>query len=358
MTYPSTLTTRPRRPQRRLIAAPLLTIFIAIGVRAPGATAAPVSVSLIDVDEKGVFNMGPGQGRISRASDDAVPHDVVQFNYAFPKSSVIGVWSKSFPRDLSRKTVEAIQIRVKVPQTDQTRQISVKVEVKGANAVQNIPLRLHPGWNTARELINWGTIGDLREVVFVVRPAWGSPETVEGILYLDYTLHPLTFRERHAMSLKIVGLIILSGLMALLAALAALGLRTSRLGQGMGGMARNVLYGVVATSLLGTALSIYAMGTVSPLESNFSVGVLTAGVIGALLAGLLKIGLTGTRLTPGEAFQHTLFTGLLAIASSRQELLQVPADWAQVLMFNNVAAALTRSWPWEECRPKLSPPTS
>ncbi|MDP3703425.1 MAG: hypothetical protein Q8R78_03470 [Candidatus Omnitrophota bacterium] len=341
MTYPSASRSRQRRLQRRLIAAPLLGILIAFGLHAPGAADAPVSVNLIDVDEKGVFNMGPGQGRISRASDDTVPHDVVQFNYAFPKSSVIGVWSKSFPRELTTKTVEAIQIRVKVPQATQARQVAVKVEVKGISAVQNIPLRLQPGWNTTRELINWGTIGDLREVVFVVRPAWGSPETVEGILYLDYTLHPLTFRERHAMGLKVGGLTILSGLIALLAALMALGFRSLRSGRGVGGMARNLLYGVVAAGLLGLALSIYAMGTVSPLEAPFGIGVLVVGVVGALLAGLLKIGLTGTRLTPGEAFQHTLLTGLLAIASSRQELLQVPAGWAQVLMFNNVAASLT-----------------
>src|SRR3989338_6410519 len=334
--------TQPRGPpQRRLNAVPLLAIFVALGVHATGAAAAPVSVSLIDVDEKGVFNMGPGQGRISRASDETAMHDVVQFNYALPKSSVIGVWTKSFPRELTTKTVEAIQIRVKVPQAAQTQQISVKVEVKGVHAVQNIPLRLAPGWNTARELINWGTIGDLREVVFVVRPVWGSPETVEGILYLDYTLHPLTFSEKHAMIFQVAGLLVLSGLMAWLAALMAVGFRTLRPGSGARGMSRNLLYGVVAAGLLGLALSVYVMGTVSPLEVNFGLGVLAVGVVGALVAGLLKLGLTGTRLTPGEAFQHTLLTGLLAIASSRQELLQVPAGWAQVLMFNNVAAALT-----------------
>jgi cyclic beta-1,2-glucan synthetase len=323
------------------VALLLLTIVLAIGGHATGAAAAPVSLDLIDVDEKGVFNMGPGQGRISRASDETVPHDVVQFNYAFPKSSVIGVWSKSFPRELNAKTVEAIDIRVKVPEARQLQEISVKVEVKGAKAVQNIPLRLTPGWNTVREPINWGTIGDLREVVFVVRPVWGAPETAEGILYVDYTLHPLSFREKHAVGLKVGGLLLLSSLMALLAALVALGFRAVRPGRGVAGMARNVLYGVAVAGLLGLALSVYAMGTVSPLQVDFSIGVLAAGVLGALLPGLLKLGLTGKRLTPAEAFQHALLTGLLAIASSRQELLQAPGGWAQVLMFNNIAAALT-----------------
>src|SRR3989338_3153672 len=140
MMYPSAPMLRPRRLQRRLIDASLLTVCIAFGVHAPGAVAAPISVNLIDVDEKGVFNMGPGQGRISRASDEDVPHDVVQFNYAFPKSSVIGVWSKRFPRELTTQTVEAIQIRVKVPQAAQAKQLAVKVEGKGISAVQHIPL--------------------------------------------------------------------------------------------------------------------------------------------------------------------------------------------------------------------------
>src|SRR3989338_407102 len=126
MMYPSVSRPRRRRPQRRLTAAPLLAVCLAFGVHLPNALAAPVSIDLIDVDEKGVFNMGAGQGRISRASDESVPHDIVQFNYAFPKSSVIGVWSKGFPRELTTKTVEAIHIRVKVPQASQAKQLAVK----------------------------------------------------------------------------------------------------------------------------------------------------------------------------------------------------------------------------------------
>ena len=157
----------------------LVTCVLALACHATAAAAPPVPLSLIDVDEKGVFNMGPGQGRISRASDETQQdHDVVQFNYTLPKTSAIGVWSNRFPAEVNPNTAQAIQIRVKVPEPDQARQVSVTVEVKGPRVIQKIPLQLRPGWNETRERIAWGAIGDLREVVLVVRPLWESPESV------------------------------------------------------------------------------------------------------------------------------------------------------------------------------------
>ena len=45
--------------------------------------------------EKGVFNIGPGQGNIKRAFDSTLQLDVLQFDYAIPTDSIIGVWTLS-----------------------------------------------------------------------------------------------------------------------------------------------------------------------------------------------------------------------------------------------------------------------
>ena len=76
------------------------------------------------------------------------------------------------------------RIGVKVPNSSQTRQVSVAVEIKGAKDVQRIPLKLQEGWNSVQELIDWDRIGDLNEVVLVVSPMPGNA-LVTGTLFFD-----------------------------------------------------------------------------------------------------------------------------------------------------------------------------
>ena len=115
----------------------------------PGAAAAPSSMSLLeDTSEKGVFNIGPGQGNVKRTFFEAKQKDVLQFDYAVPRGSIIGVWTKGFPPALGAKTVNALRIGMNVPHPDQLQQLALKVEIKGDRAVQHIPLRLTTGWNT------------------------------------------------------------------------------------------------------------------------------------------------------------------------------------------------------------------
>ena len=70
-------------------------LFAAMAIAATGAAAASSPLNLLDALEIGVFNMGPGEGRITRTFDDTIEQDVLQFDYAVPRSSIIGVWTKS-----------------------------------------------------------------------------------------------------------------------------------------------------------------------------------------------------------------------------------------------------------------------
>ncbi len=287
--------------------------------------------------------MGPGQGRATSTFDDAIKKDVLKFDYAVPHGSTIGVWSKSYPRSLSAEAVDAVSIGVGALHPDQKRSVFVKLEIKGHKAVQHIPLPLSSGWSYAREPIDWNTIGELREVVLVVRPI-GDGETAEGSVLLDLTFYQLTFLQQQAPLVKIGLVIILSLLGAGLTALASR-LLGRRVGTAPGAsvfsrVPRDLLYGVAAVAMGAVALSLWTMGAASPLESWSRLDCLAFAVAGAAIAAWLKLGLTGKTLTPSEVFQSLLVTGLLAVASSRQALLQAPSSWAQLVTFSHVVAVL------------------
>jgi cyclic beta-1,2-glucan synthetase len=355
--------------------------MLAIILAVPGALAAPFSsppssqcstdssFSQLDADDIGVFNIGLALGGVLRSFDKAAGRDVLEFDYSLPQGSIIGVWTTNYPEGLTREAIDAVRIGVRVPNPDQLKQVSVVAEVKGKNAIQKIPLHLEAGWSHAKELIDWNMIGDLKEVVFVVspmsvgpkgaNPMWFNPmeagpaaggEALEGILYFDVDFYKVSFLQKNFIFVR-VGLIAALGflaafIVAFLKRLLHRHVTPERLGAKdtaslLSRLKRDLLYGVAAVLIAGTTLGVYSAGTVSYLEACFSLGFLAVGLAGALIAGLLKFGITGKLLTPREAFRNIFLAGLLAAASSRMGVLQAPSTWNQILMFSNTVAAIT-----------------
>ncbi|MDP3789450.1 MAG: hypothetical protein Q8R48_03500, partial [Candidatus Omnitrophota bacterium] len=208
--------------------------------------------------------------------------------------------------------------------------------------MQTIPLRLEHGWNYTREAVDWDKIGDLGEVVFVVSPM-DAGEKSNGILYFYLDFYKLTFLEKYFTLVKVGVVFAISLLMALLAAfIGRLFGRNRSKGKSaaLSGFKRDLLYGAAAVLIAGVGLSIYSMGTASPLDESLNFNFLIIGLLGAVIAQILKFGLTGRHLTPLEIFQNILLTGLLAASSSRRELLEGPSSWLQVLMFSNIISTI------------------
>ena len=63
----------------------------------------------------------------------------------------------------------------------QVNEVSVMMEVRGAQGVQQIPLPLKDGRNSIEENLDWTKIGVLNEVAFVVSPK-SAVSTVKGSL--------------------------------------------------------------------------------------------------------------------------------------------------------------------------------
>ncbi len=346
----------------------ILTILVAIFVSTQASAATPSSFSHLDAGEEGTFNIGLALGGVTRSFDKTAGKDVLEFDYWASMGTYVGVWTKDYPSDIGRDAVDAVRIGINVPNPDQLQQVSVKVEIKGKKAKQNIPLHLETGWNYVREAIDWNTIGDLREVVFVVSPMSVGPrgsnpmgfspteasptdggKRVDGILYFDINFYKLTFFEKNFIFVKVGLIFLISFLAALMISFfgrlfsrqrASDRLKTTSDEGGVGGLKRDFLYGIAAVLIVGVALGIYSIGTVRPLEARFGLGFLVIGLAGAVIAELLKFGITGKHLTAAQVFQNILLIGLLAASSSTLGVLQAPSTWTQLFMINKVIATL------------------
>lgn len=313
---------------------PILIIILLISFSTAGA--AENRFSIMQADEKGFFNMGPAVGDVTSENDEDIDKEVLKFDYSIFNGSIVGLWTKSFPENFTGEMVDAVKFGVKVPDPEQLRQVSVKLEIKGENGVQNIPIHLKPGWNYLRGAVEWNKIGKLKEIVYVVSPMY-SDKRIGGILYFDLDFYKLTFLEKYVTPVR-VGMVLILGLfLALMAALLEMILGKDRVGKTFN---RDILYGVVSALAIVVALGIYSMGEMNSLEAGFSFNFLAAALTGLLIAGLLKRGLTGKLLSAGEVLQNVLFVGLLAASSGTTEIFRVPSSWPQVLILNNFIAAL------------------
>ncbi len=339
----------------------LLTLAILITSFTTSAEAARdhLSFNIIHAKEKGIFNIGPAVGDVVSKQEGSAGKEVLVLDYSIFKGAIIGIWTKGFPAGLNAEAVDAVRVGVKAQSDKQFDQVSVKLEIKGSKDMQSVPLRLKKEWSYIKETINWNTIGELKEIVFVVSPLtvspaagdpmwWfstqeagtaGSGKKIDGVLYFDIDFYELTFLQKNLTFIKYALVLILGLLLGLAAVIFSELSAKKRLNPIKKG--RDLLYGIAAVSIIGISMAAFSLGSVRSLDAGISFEFLFIALTGALIAGILKKALTGRHLTPVEVFQNIVLTGILAAASGRQALLQAPSSWVHVLILSNLAAAIT-----------------
>ena len=303
----------------------------------PSVVTDPTGFSILEAGEMGTINMSG----VTSERDESINKNVLKLDYTVFSGAIAGIWTRSFPGKLGPKTVDAVYVGAKISTPEQLRQVSVKLEIKGKNAVQTIPLRLKEGWIHVRETVDWNRIGEINEVTFVVSPT-DTSKKLEGILYFDLDFFKMTFLQKYLALIKVIAVSVIGIIAALIFAFLG-GLFNKKRSDNapLSGIKRDFLYAVAAVLILSVGISIYAMGMLSPLDAGLGFNYIVVALLGAVIAEILKYGLTGRHLTPSEALQNTLVTGFLAVGSSRTAVLQAPSSWVQLLMFSNFVAALT-----------------
>jgi cyclic beta-1,2-glucan synthetase len=338
---------------------------------APAHTAEP-PFRFTEAAEQGTFNVGAARASASRSSDATAGGEVVKLDYTLPPGTAAGAWAKRFPEGLNAGTIDVVRLGVKAPGPGQPHQVAAAVEIKGTAGVQRIPLPLQPDWTYREEAVDWPTIGTVTEVVFLVNRTGGS-EPVEGTLYLDLRFErlPLLRKLSTFPAARIGGTLLVGLVMALLAALVALGAGRGRgartaaeedslsdaeapspltptplsggeadRGEGAAwwrSLKQDVVYGGGTVFTVGLAVAIYLLGERGRLEAGWAA--LWVAAAGAALAEWWKYGLTGKHLTAGEAFQDAFVSGLLAASVSPVAILQAPAAWSDLLLLSPLVAA-------------------
>jgi len=137
--------------------------------------------NLLDARERGTVVAGEAKGTLTATFDEAVKKDVLEFDYSIPQGGSVTAWVRSFPAELTSSAVNKVKIGIKAFTAAQVNEVSVVMEVRGAQGVQLIPLQLKNGWNPVEENLDWAKVGALNEVAFVVSPK-GAVPTVKGTL--------------------------------------------------------------------------------------------------------------------------------------------------------------------------------
>ena len=151
-----------------------------------------------------------------------------------------------------------------MPTPEQLRQISVKLEIKGEGGVQTIPLNLKQGWSFMQEAVDWDRIGKLTEVVFVVSPM-DANKKLDGILYFDLDFFRLTFLQKYLTLIKFAACFTFSLILAFIAAFLGKLFAKKRSAKPpaapsiISRIKRDLIYGITAVLMLGSAISIYSM---------------------------------------------------------------------------------------------------
>ncbi|MCM8761262.1 MAG: hypothetical protein NC933_03930, partial [Candidatus Omnitrophica bacterium] len=314
--------------------------------------------SILEAREKGMFNMGPAMGDVVAEREEAAKKEVLKFDYTIFPGAIVGVWTNTYPSRFGPDAVDAVRVGVKPASTEQLKQIAVKLEIKGNDAMQTIPLTLREDWNYAEEAVEWGRIGKLREVVFVISPL-DTKKKLDGIIYFDLNFYRMTPIQKYVTYIKIGVCVVVAAaawlFVYLLGLLTGAGRRlqcdkkiideiakiSSSENSLLSRLRRDLLYGILTVSILGTSIYIYILGLKSPLNSGINFGFVMVAFMGLFIAELAKFGLSGRHITPSEAFESVLLSGLLAASSTNQAVLQAPASWMQALMFSNWVAAIT-----------------
>jgi cyclic beta-1,2-glucan synthetase len=332
-------------PKRLLVAPP--STPVATNGTAP-VVPTGTTFSIAQAAGMGVFNIKDSEGLIDRAVDSVTKKEVLKFDYRCPTGTVVGIWSKDYPADLTRAAANGVRIAVNLPNAAQAGEITLSLELKGEK-VQVIPLTLQPGWTTIWEPIRWSTIESLKEAVFVLTPVAGGER--KGTIYLDLEFFQGTFpvKDTGPSGAKKTLWVFVGGLISalLVGGLGKLRKKDKSLGALLAAdktispvskVSMDLLTGVGAVLTVGTSLAIYALGTV-PLRQSPVIG-LGIGTLGVVIAWVFKWTRTKTHLTGIEAFQNFFVTGLLWATASQQVLWQAPTTWTNVLLKSHLTSAL------------------
>jgi len=329
-------------PRRAFALAVALLVTCPLFPSSTACASDSVSFGLLDSREQGVLNIGKSWAEMSRVSNADLGREVLKLDYSIPKGTAAGIWTKEYPAELTSDAVNTICVGINVPEPNQASQIALKVEIKGTAETQIIPFELQPGWNGIRQSVEWEKIGELAEVVIVLDHA-GDPDPAVGTTYFDLSFHAVPLLPTISISVmeRIGGVFLTSLLLALVVAVlsrlfgraAIRGAASSR----RGGLKRDCAYGTAAVLMAGMAIGIYSLGTTPHLENGW--WCLAIGIAGALTAELLKLGLTGKHLTPGETFRNVFFTGLFAATASGMRIWQAPASWSDLIQLSGFGAA-------------------
>ncbi|MDP8216463.1 MAG: hypothetical protein P9L98_04005 [Candidatus Kaelpia imicola] len=344
----------------------IITVFlISFFLSLPAFSSVDSSFGILDSNQKGTFNIGVALGSTDRVFDKVIDKDVLRFKYWLPQGSIVGVWTKDYPASLSKDSVDAVKISLKAPNKKQLEEISVKMEIKGSNAMQSIPLDLRNDWKYFREEVAWNTIGDLREVCFVVTTISSAEEIIasggasgdkalEGFLYFDVEFYKQSFLHKNYIFFRLAIVLLLSAIVGFFAnsVIKLLKRRSieryseSRVKSNSSDnsiltkVKKDLLYGSTFTLIAAVAFGICYLGTICPLNEGFSLEFLFLSLMGAVIAELLKFTIIGRHLSPFQVFKNILIVGLLAASSSKLGILFAPSTFGQVLMLNKYAAVI------------------
>jgi len=155
--------------------------------------------NLLDARERGTTVTGAAKGALTPTFDEAIKKDVLEFDYSIPQGAGVTAWVKNFPEGLTSSAVHKAKIGVKTLIAAQAEEVSVTMELRGAQGVQLIPLRLKNGWNSIEETIDWARTGALKEAAFVVGPK-GTVPVVKGTLSLSLEFIQQTVAVKSATS--------------------------------------------------------------------------------------------------------------------------------------------------------------
>jgi|GEM_PF-312783 len=139
--------------------------------------------SFQDAQEKGVFNMGRAEAVFHRVYDETHKRNVEQFNFTAHPGSVVGLWSKSYPIELSSTTANTVRVHLKSAKIPSTFNGTVTLELKGGKDLQSVPLPMGDGWTLTETVMDWEKLGVLKEVVFTFTPA--GPQKMTGTYLVD-----------------------------------------------------------------------------------------------------------------------------------------------------------------------------
>lgn len=324
---------------RRVVFAALAGV---IGVVTGGSTGGRAGVetrgttSLAEAGQQGTFNVGLAQANLTRTFESAVGGHVLRVEYTIRSDATVGVFAKEFRETPAVDRPVVVEILASPETSDDFDNIETSLEIKGSGGVQRIPFVLSSGWDKDETLLDADTIGEIREVVLVVKRR-GGPDPAVGAIAFDVRFRPLD--PTRALSLNSSARAGAVGLAATLAGLLGAMVGGRGFGRRPTGIVKDLMQGVGWAGAAWLVVEVYATGDIDELSLGWRAAWIAIG--GAAVGAWWSLGTTGRRPGPWEWARHAAVTGLLATLSGPVPLLQPPGDWWGLLHLSRAGAAAT-----------------